>query len=183
MDVLALVISALSLLIAGVGTYQANKRANEALAESRKAAEDARWFAVQEAVQRLIGFDPTAEPVGERLANLRITSIALVDQLDGWDGIDSWLETERTLGATIGRQVMEAAKPGDTVERRVANLDPLMSWAHALSSNLRHLRSVGHDAAALAKLQVNAEELVREIHARHGWDLPPRTNLRIQPLD
>ena len=48
MDVLALVISALSLLIAGVGTYQANKRANEALAESRKAAEDARWFAVQE---------------------------------------------------------------------------------------------------------------------------------------
>ena len=42
MDVLALVISALSLLIAGVGTYQANKRANEALAESRKAAEDAR---------------------------------------------------------------------------------------------------------------------------------------------
>ena len=45
MDVLALVISALSLLIAGVGTYQANKRANEALAESRKAAEDARWFA------------------------------------------------------------------------------------------------------------------------------------------
>ncbi|WP_237740022.1 hypothetical protein [Serinicoccus marinus] len=78
---------------------------------------------------------------------------------------------------------MEAAKPGDTVERRVANLDPLMSWAHALSSNLRHLRSVGHDAAALAKLQVNAEELVREIHARHGWDLPPRTNLRIQPLD
>ncbi|WHF22551.1 hypothetical protein QJS66_21335 [Kocuria rhizophila] len=56
--------SALSLLIAGVGTYQANKRANEALAESRKAAEDARWFAVQEAVQRLIGFDPTAEPVG-----------------------------------------------------------------------------------------------------------------------
>ena len=75
----ALVISALSLLIAGVGTYQANKRANEALAESRKAAEDARWFAVQEAVQRVIGFDPTAEPVGERLANLRITSIALVD--------------------------------------------------------------------------------------------------------
>ncbi|WP_223149055.1 hypothetical protein [Changpingibacter yushuensis] len=41
-DVLALVISALSLLVAGVGTYQANKRANEALAESRKAAEDAR---------------------------------------------------------------------------------------------------------------------------------------------
>ena len=46
------------LLIAGVGTYQANKRANEALAESRKAAEDARWFAVQEAVQRVVGKEP-----------------------------------------------------------------------------------------------------------------------------
>ena len=47
MDVLALVISALSLVVAGVGTCQSNKRANEALAASRKAAEDARWFAVQ----------------------------------------------------------------------------------------------------------------------------------------
>lgn len=183
MDILALVISALSLIVAGVGTYQANKRANEALAESRKAAEDARWLAVQEAVQRLVGFDPTAEPVGERLANLRITSIALVDQLDGWDGLDSWLEAERTLGATIALQVMEAARPGDKVDRRVENLDPLMSWAHALSSNLRHFRSVGHDAAALAKLQANAEEHVVAIHARHGWDLPPRTDPRVQPLE
>lgn len=112
----------------------------------------------------------------------RITSIALVDQLDGWDGIDSWMEAERTLGATIARQVMEAAKPGDTVERRVANLDPPMSWAHALSSNLRYLRSAGYDADALAKLQANTEEHVKDIHACHGWDLPPRTNLRIQPL-
>jgi hypothetical protein len=144
--------------------------------ESRKVAEDARWFAVQEAVQRLIGFDPTAEPVVKWLTNLRITSIALVDQLDGWDGIDSWLEAERTLGATIGWQVMEAAKPGDSVEWRVANLDPLMSWAHTLGSNLCHFRSIGHDAAVLAKLQTNTEEHVRDNHARHGWDLPPRSN-------
>ncbi len=108
-------------------------------------------------MQRLIGFGPTSEPVGERLSNLRITSIALVDKLDGWDGIDSWLETERTLGTSICRQVMEAAKLGDTVERRLENLDPLMSWAHALSSNLRHARSIGHDAGALAKLQTNAQ--------------------------
>lgn len=89
MDVLALVIAALSLLVSGVSTYQANKRANEALAESSKAAENPHWFAVQEAVQRLIGFDPTAEPVGERLANLRSTSIALVGQRDSWVCIDS----------------------------------------------------------------------------------------------
>lgn len=183
MEVVALVISALSLLVAGLGTYQANKRANDALAESRKAVADARWFALQEAVQGLIGFDPSAEPVGERLANLRITSIALVDHLDDWDGIDSWLEAERTLGATIGRQVLEAAKPGDTVDQRVENLDPLMSWAHALSANLRHLRSVGHDANALAKLQANAESLVKDIHVRRGWELPPQTNPRIQLLE
>lgn len=183
MNVLTLVISVLSLLVAAVGTFQANNRANEALTESRKVAEDARWFAVQEAVQRLIGFDPTAEPVGERLANLRLASIALVDQLDGWDGIDSWLEAERMLGATIGRQVMEAAESGDTVERRLENLEPLMSWAHALSSNLRHFRSIGHDAAALAKLRANAQELVEDIHARHGWALPRQTNPRIQPLE
>lgn len=182
-DVIALVISALSLIVAGIGTYQANRRAAEALAESRKAAVDARWFAVQEAVQRLIGFDPTAEPVGERLANLRITSIALMDQLDGWDGIDSWLEAERALGASIGRQVMEGGKPDDSVDQRVKNLDPMISWAHALSSNLRHLRSSGHEAGALAKLQANAEEHIRAIHCHHGWDLPPSSNPRMQPLD
>lgn len=138
---------------------------------------------MQEAGQRLVGFHPTVEPVGKRLANLRITSIACVDQLDGWNGIDSWLDAERTVGATIGRQVMEAARPGDTVERRLENLDPLMTWAHVLSSNLRHFRSVGHDADALAKPQANAEGMVHDIHARHGWDLPPWSNPRIQPLE
>lgn len=183
MDILALVIAALSLFVAGIGTYQANKRANEALVEARKSVKDARWFALQEAVQRLIGFDPTAEPVRDRLANLRITSIALVDQLEDWGGLDSWLDAERTLGATIAREVMEAAKPGDSVEQRVNNLDFLMSWAHALSGNLRRFRSTGHDASTLAKLQVNAEELVKSIHARHGWGLPPSTNPRIQSLE
>lgn len=190
MDVLALIISALSLIVAAVGAILANRRAKEAVAESRnaaadarKAALDARWLALQEAVQRLIGFDPTGEPVGDRLANLRIMSIALVDQLDGWDGIDSWLEAERTLGSTIGRQVMETAKPGDTVDQRVKNLDPLMSWAHALSSNLRHFRSIGHDAGLLGKLQANAEEHVKALHARHGWDMPPSSNPRLRPLD
>jgi hypothetical protein len=182
-EIAALVISGLSLLIAGLGTYQANNRASEALAASRNAAVDARWFAVQEAVQRLIGFDPTAEPVGERLQNLRITMIALVDQLEGWDGIDSWLNAERTLGATIGRQVMEVSEQRATVEQRVRNLEPLMSWAHALSNNLRRFRSTGHDAAVLAELQANAEGLVRSIHKRHGWELPPSANSQVRPLN
>lgn len=183
MEIAALVISGLSLLIAGLGTYQANNRANEALAASRNAAVDARWFAVQEAVQRLIGFDPTAEPVGERLQNLRVTMIALVDQLDGWDGIDSWLNAERTLGATIGRQVMEVSEQSATVEQRVRNLEPLMSWAHALSNNLRRFRSTGHDAAVFAELQANAEGLVRSIHECHGWELPPSADPRVRPLN
>lgn len=183
MEIAALAISGLSLLVAGLGTYQANKRANEALAASRNSAVDARWFAVQEAVQRLIGFDPTAEPVGERLQNLRITMIELVDQLEGWDGIDSWLEAERTLGATMSRQVMEVSEQRETVEQRVKNLEPLMSWAHALSNNLRRFRSTGHDAAVLAELRANAEAIVGSVHERHGWELPPSTNPRVRPLD
>lgn len=124
MDILALVISALSLIVAGVGTFQANKRAKEAVGEARRAAADARWFGVQEAVQRLVGFDPTAEPVGERLANLRIGMISLVDHLDDWDGLDAWLDAERTLGAPYARQVIEIAGPGDTVEQHMTNLEP-----------------------------------------------------------
>ncbi|GAA3715892.1 hypothetical protein [Gordonia hankookensis] len=182
MEVVAVVISALSLLVAGLGTYQANKRANDALAASHKAAADARWSAVQEAVQRLIGFDPAAEPVGERLQNLRIAMISLVDQLEGWDGIDAWLDAERTLGATLADQVLAASRSDDTVEQRVRNLDPLMSWAHVLSQNLRRFRSTGHNAAAPAALRANAEEFVRAVCEQNGWGPPPSTNPRIQPL-
>jgi hypothetical protein len=182
-EIAAFVISGLSLLVAAIGTHLANKRANEALAASRNAAVDARWFAVQEAVQRLIGFDPTAQPVDERLQNLRITMIALADQLEGWDGIDSWLDAERTLGATIGRQVMEVSEQGDSVEQRVKNLELLTSWAQVLSNNLRLFRSTGHNASVLAELRSNAEALVRSIHERHGWELPPSTNPRVRPLN
>lgn len=183
MEILALAISALSLIVAGVGTSQANKRAKEAVAVSCNAAADAQWFAVQEAVQRLIGFDPTAEPVGERLANLRIAMVSLVDHLDGWGGLDAWLDAERTLGATYARQVMEAAKPGDGVEQRVDNLQPLMTWAQGLSHNLRRFRSAGHDPKSLSILQTNAEDHIKFIHARHGWDQPPSENPQLQTLD
>jgi len=183
MDVLALVMSALSLLVAFAGTYLANKRSREALALSRRAAVDARWSALQEAAQRLIGFDPAAEPVGERLSNLRIAMIALVDELPEWSELDGWLEAERILGATYGRQVMDAAKPGDRVEQRVQNLDPLMTWAHALSSNLRFLRSKGRSAVSFGTLTSDAKGLIAQIHDKNGWDLPPAANTRASPLE
>lgn len=72
MDVIAIVISLFALAVAGVGTALANRRAKQAIAESRKAAASALWSDVLEAVQRMIGFDPAAEPIGERLANFRI---------------------------------------------------------------------------------------------------------------
>jgi hypothetical protein len=182
MEVIALIVSLLSFVVAVGGTYLSNKRAKEALDESRRAAADARWSALQEAVQRLIGFDPTAEPIGERLANLRIAMIALADEFEGEVGLDLWLEAERVLGAAIGRQVMETARQGDTIERRLENLDPLMSWAQALSGNLRRFRSVGFDIQTLSKLQANADDQVKEVHGRHGWDLPPKGNPRLTPL-
>ena len=66
MDIVAVVISLISLAVAGLGTALANKRAKEAIAESRKAAASALWSGVQEAIQRMIGFDPASEPIGER---------------------------------------------------------------------------------------------------------------------
>lgn len=183
MDKVSLVISALSLVVAGAGTFQANRRAKEAIVEARTAAADTCWVAVQEAVQRLIGFDPTAEPIGERLANLRIAMISLVDHLDGWDGLDAWLETERTLGAAYSRQVMETAEPDDGVEERVANLEPLMTWAQGLSHNLRHLRSVGHNHRSLLALHSNAQGTIKEVYTRNGWNLPTAKKTRLRPLD
>jgi hypothetical protein len=182
-DVAALVISIIAALIAGIGTVLANRRSKEALQESRKAVTTALWSALQEAVQRLVGFDPSIEPVGERLANLRIAGIELADEYADWEGLDTWLEAERVLGATLARQVMDAAKPGDSVDQRLNSLDPFISWAQALSQNLRLFRRTGHDKVALSKLQENATNLTRNIHERHGWELPPASNPRLSPLD
>jgi hypothetical protein len=174
MDIIAIFVSVLSLSVAGVGTALANRRANEAVAESRKAAASALWSGVQEAVQRMIGFDPTTEPIGERLANLRIAMIALVDELLDWTGLDKWLEAERALGAVLGRQVLEQARPGDTVEQRLKALDPYQIWAQLLGSNLRHFRSEGYDAAVAAELRASAEARVKHSYEAHGWSCRPR---------
>lgn len=179
MDVLALVLSALSLLVAVAGTYLSNKRSAEALELSRRSVIDARWSGLQEAVQRLIGFDPVAEPIGERLANLRIAAIALVDELPEWGGLDEWLAAERTLGVAFGRQVME--EPGESVEERVQKLGPLMEWAQVLSQNLRLLRK-GRNDAAVRDLTAHAKKMVIDLHEKNGWDLPPTSSPRIRPL-
>lgn len=183
MDVIPLVLSGGSLVVATIGTTLSYRRSGQALRESQKAASSALWSAVQEAVQRLIGFDPASEPLGDRLANLRIAMIALVDELDDWAGLDEWLEAERSLGATLGRQVMEHAKPGESVDQRLKVLDPLQSWAQALGGNLRRFRSQGYDTETAAKFRDHASALAKEIHKRNGWQLPPTANPRIQPLD
>ena len=183
MDAIAVVLSGLSLLVAVVGTSLSNKRSSEALSESRKASAAAIWSGAQEAVQRLIGFDPNAEPLGDRLANLRIAMIALVDELDDWAGLDEWLEAERALGAVLGRQVMERAKPGDTVDERLKVLDPYQAWAQVLGGNLRRFRSQGYDADAAAKLRDHARELASQVYKTNGWALPPTTNLGFKALD
>lgn len=183
MDILAIVISAFSLVVAGAGTALANKRANEAIAESRKAAASALWSGIQEAVQRFIGFDPTMEPVGDRLANLRIAAIALVDELDDWAGLDTWLEAERALGAVLGREVLERAKPSDTVDERLKVLDPYQQWAQLLGSNLRRFRSQGYDADIAAELRAGAEQRAKAIYEANGWELPPATIPGLKKLE
>ncbi len=183
MELAAIIISGLSLVVALAGTALANKRSKEALKESRKAAATALWSDVQQAVQRFIGFDPTMEPVGDRLANFRIATIALVDELDGWSGLDTWLESERALGAILGRQVMEASNARDTVEERLSKLNPYQRWAQVLSHNLRRFRAVGFDANVAAQLQSAAESQIEAISARHGWEMPPTSIPGVKPLD
>jgi hypothetical protein len=182
-DAVALALSVLSLAVAGVGTVLANRRANEAIAESRKAAASALWSGIQEAVQGLIGFDPTTEPVGERLQNFRIASIALVDELPDWAGLDTWHEAERSLGAVLGRQVMEQAKPDDSVDQRLAALDPYMTWAQVLGSNLRRFRASGFDPDAASKLRDHSIEQAKQIYTKHGWDQPLKKIPGVRALD
>jgi hypothetical protein len=174
-EIVALVLSGLSFAVAVIGTVLSNRRSSEALAESRKAAETALWSDVQEAVQRLIGFDPATEALGERLANLRIALISLIDALDGWDGLDSWLEAERALGATLGRQVIERSTAVDSVDERLRVIDPYQRWAQVLSQNLRHFRSKGYDEAAASELRDHATEQQKRVCEANGWELPPKT--------
>jgi hypothetical protein len=183
MDAIALVVSGLSLVVAVVGTVLANRRASEAIAESRKATTVALWSGAQEAVQRLIGFDPASERVGERLANFRIAMIALVDELKDWEGLDRWLEAERALGTVLARQVLERAKPGDTVDERLKALDPYQRWAQVLGMNLRMFRSQGYDEAAASKLRQHAAEQMKRVYEVNGWPLPPTTIPGLRALD
>ena len=182
MDVLALIVSVTSVALAGLGTWLAHKRATEALEEARKAVASALWSDLQDAVQRFIGFDPTMEPIGERLANLRIAGIALIDEMPSWAGLDKWLEAERALGAVLGRQVMMQAKPGDSIEQRLANLDPYQRWAQVLSSNLRHFRANGYDADAADKLQQSAEQQAKAVYNKYGWERPPTSIPDVKPI-
>ena len=182
MEVVALVLSGISLVVAAVGTVLSNRRSSEALAESRKAATTALWSDTQEAIQRLIGFDPASESAGERLANLRIAMIALVDEL-GWDGFDQWLDTERSLGACLGQQVMDKARPGDTVDERLKVLDPYHRWAQVLGMNLRVFRSQGYDKAVASELRYHAADQMKRVCEANGWQLPPTTIPGLRPLD
>jgi hypothetical protein len=129
----------------------------------------AHWQEMQKAVQRFVGFDPMQEAVGERLSDLRSAMIGLVDNLQDWTGLDDWLEAERALGAALGLQVMEQAQASDTIDRRLEILAPYQVWAQALSSNLRFIRSRGHDPEALAHLRALAEEGRLKVLEANNW--------------
>ncbi|WP_435746009.1 hypothetical protein [Microbacterium sp. PMB16] len=49
--------------------------------------------------------------------------IDLADEYTDWDGLDTSLEAERALGASLARQAMGAAQPGDSVEQRLETLN------------------------------------------------------------
>lgn len=83
----------------------------------------------------------------------------------------------------LARQVMDRAKPGDTVDERLRTLDPYLLWAQVLANNLRRFRAVGYDAVAAAKLREHAENQLKTISQAHGWPLPPTTMPGVKALD
>lgn len=182
MDLASLIFSGLSIIVALVGTVLSNNRARDALQEARNAATGTLWAEAQTAVQRLVGFDPATEPVGERLVNLRIALVALVDAHKHWPGFDSWLATEHQLGSALARQVLDKASPTDTADQRLRILDPYLGWAMALGSNLRFLRSDGFDPEPVRKLREHAEQLTTQVYEVNGWVQPPIADM-LSPLD
>ena len=179
MDGWALAVAILALVVAIVGTSLSNKRAKESRDIAREALDDvqtarteALWSSAVEAVMRVIGLDPTAEPVQEPLRNLRVHLVALVDGLPEWDGLGAWVAAESARGAVIARELLEHARPGATTDERFARLEPYLTWGINLSQNLRALRNTGHDAQVLADLRDSAHRDVVTIHKRNGWALP-----------
>lgn len=167
--------------VAVIGTVLSNRRSTEALELSKRAEASTVWSPVQDAVQRLIGFDPSQENVGERLANLRIAGIALADDL-GWEGLDPWLQAERALGSAYARQAMNDSSPNDTPDRRLDVTQPYWTWAHVLGNNLRRFRKEGYKVGEMDSLRGHAVSEVKRIHAKHGWPLPPTTLPGVEPL-
>jgi hypothetical protein len=148
----------------------ANRLQPDGVADSLR--DTSRWSQIQRAVQRFIGFDPSQEPVGDRLVDLRIAMSALVDELSEWAGLGDWLESERILGATLGQQVLEQSRPSDSTDRKLEILGPYQLWAQALSANLRVLRRRGYDPEAISELQSNADVQQQAIQESNGWSSP-----------
>jgi len=182
MEITTLIIAILALIVAGLGAYFTNKRSLEALRIAKESQSSALWAKVQEAVQALVAFDPASEPVGDRLLKLRVALIELVDTWPEWEGFDAWLAAEHALGVNLGRQVMEQSRKDDTLDRRLAVLEPCSAWAQALGSNLRVIRSRGFDGDVAVKLRGIAETRVKALVQGNGWEAPDRT-VRFEPLD
>jgi hypothetical protein len=58
---------------------------------------------------------------------------------------------------------MEKSNPTDTVDQHFQVLTPLMDWCAVLSQNLRQLRNVGNDPAAISSRTENATATLRAV--------------------
>jgi len=121
MDVIALVISGLALAVSGLGMVLSDMRARAsgriaqgALDEARNAATRGLWADAVEATHRIL-FDPASEPVGEKMATLRVRFTALIDGLPTWDCLDRWLAAEHVLGSVLARELLAKADSMDDI--------------------------------------------------------------------
>ncbi|GAW51367.1 hypothetical protein [Nocardioides sp. PD653-B2] len=193
-ELLTLVLAVLSVLVAVGGTYLANERAKAGEKTAREALEDARlarkesvelalWTGAIEAANRHMGFDPAREAVGTRNQDLRIRLTLLIDHLHEWDGFDTWLAEEMSLGSVIARVVMERHRPGETVTEQLERAWEYSAWALALTKNLRYLRRYGYKPKHIKYLRDAAHERRVSLYEANSWGQMPTEVPGIEELD
>ncbi len=84
--------------------------------------------------------------------------------------------------AALGRQALETAQPDDSVDERLAALEPT-NVGDGTEPELARFRSVGYDADAAHKFRTIAEKQIMAIHQKHGWPLPPTSMPGVTVLD
>lgn len=175
---------------------EANGLASEANAISAQAAQDSRdvpkavaWNDYVVALAAIQTFDPTSEPLGDRLVALRTRSMLLIDLLD-WDGFDKWLAAEQQAivylmheADVVGQSKRQRLGRDLTTEEVVEIVKEMHTRVAALTTNVRRLRKVGTGELPYDEFAESAWDSARATCKRNGWPVPTGKIEGIEPYE